>query len=109
MLQFGKIIRRKNMVTLENAPAHTAVSIVRIVQAPLPQVYSAFTEADLIGKWLADNAHIRAAVGGHLLLTWQGGQHVTGVYTMLEKNAHVAFSWRGVSDDQDASVDVLLS
>jgi uncharacterized protein YndB with AHSA1/START domain len=97
------------MVTLENAPARTAVSIVRTLQAPLAQVYSAFSERDPIRKWLADDAHLRAAVGGHILLTWQGGQHVSGSYSTLEKNAHVAFSWRGVSDDQDSSVDVQLS
>lgn len=97
------------MVTREAAPSRTSVSAVRVVQAPLAQVYSAFTERDPIRKWLADDANLRAAVGGHLLLIWQGSQHVTGVYTTLEKNAKVAFTWRGAGENQDSTVDMQLS
>jgi len=97
------------MVTLENAPVRAAVSAIRIVQAPLTQVYAAFTERDPLKKWLADDAHLRAAVGGHLLLTWQGGQHVTGAYTVLAKNEQVAFTWRGAGEAHESAVDVRLS
>jgi uncharacterized protein YndB with AHSA1/START domain len=95
------------MVTL-TAPAQTSITVNQTIQAPIAQVYSAFTERDPLKKWLSDDADIRAAVGGHLLLTWQGGPHVTGVYTALEKNEHVAFTWRGANDSHATTVDVHL-
>ena len=96
------------MVTL-TAPARTGVTVTRTIQAPVAQVYSLFTERDPLKKWLCDDANIRAAVGGHLLLIWQGGAHVTGVYTALEKNEQVAFTWRGANDSHETAVDVQLT
>jgi uncharacterized protein YndB with AHSA1/START domain len=95
------------MVTLA-APPRTGVTITRTIQSPIAQVYSAFAERDPLKKWLCDDANIRAAVGGHILLMWQGGAHITGVYTALEKNEHVAFTWHGTNDSHDTTVDVRL-
>jgi uncharacterized protein YndB with AHSA1/START domain len=96
------------MVTLAAPITETSVSAVRIIQAPIAQVYAAFAERDPIRRWLADEAEIRAAVGGHTLLTWQGGHFATGQYTALDKNEHIAFNWRAAGQAHDTSVDVRL-
>jgi uncharacterized protein YndB with AHSA1/START domain len=95
------------MVTLA-APAQTSIALTRKIQAPVAQVYSAFTERNPLSKWLSDDADVRAAVGGHILLLWQGGAHVNGVFTALEKNEHVAFTWSGANDSHETLVDVHL-
>ena len=79
------------MVTLEKVPART-LTLSRTIKAPIAQVYSAFTDRDAMTDWLADDARIRAAEGGHILLTWDGGRHAFGEYTTLEKEARVAFT-----------------
>ncbi|MEO8606807.1 MAG: SRPBCC domain-containing protein [Chloroflexota bacterium] len=96
------------MVTLA-APAQTNIAVTQTIHAPIAQVYSAFTERDPLKKWLCDDADVRAAVGGHILLTWQGGAHVNGVFTALEKNEQVAFTWRSANDNHETVVDVHLT
>jgi uncharacterized protein YndB with AHSA1/START domain len=90
------------------APERQAVSVARTFQAPVAEVYDAFTKRDSIRDWLSDGGEVRAAVGGHILLTWQGGAHVTGAYTALDKNERAAFSWRGLDDTQETQVEARL-
>lgn len=94
------------MLTVD-APAKTIV-VTRTLRAPVNQVYRAFTNTDVMKDWLADEARLNATVGGHLLLTWQGQGHAYGVYSILEENSHVAFSWRNGGEKDDSQIDVQL-
>ncbi|MBZ0277191.1 MAG: SRPBCC domain-containing protein [Anaerolineae bacterium] len=95
------------MVMLDAAPT-TTVSVTRSIKAPVTQVYQAFTNSDVMQNWLCDEAHVRGAVAGHLLLIWNTNFRVYGSYTALEENQRVAFTWRGTDESQDSVVEVTL-
>ncbi len=92
------------MTTLTAAPPLTCT-----IHAPAAHVYKSFTDSDWIHDWLCDDASVRAAVGGHLLLQWFPPRHAMGVYTALEPNQHVAFTLRYSDTDEEIHVDVTLT
>ena len=65
------------------------------VQAPIDQVYRAFTNATALREWLCDTATVDARPGGRVYLAWISNYFAAGVYTQLEPNALVAFTWAG--------------
>ncbi|MCB9453918.1 MAG: SRPBCC domain-containing protein [Anaerolineaceae bacterium] len=95
------------MVAIDT-PLTRTLTFTRTIKAPAEQVYSAFTDRDWIRDWLCDDAHLRVQVGGHLLLIWNPDQHVTGVYTALEANERVAFTWKSPDDAAESLVEVVL-
>lgn len=95
------------MVTLVEAPTKV-LSFTRTLKAPISQVYNAFTERDWYTYWFCDDAHVRKAVGGHILWTWNTGYHAVGTFIELAENQKVAFTWRGAGETADSLVEIML-
>jgi uncharacterized protein YndB with AHSA1/START domain len=81
-----------------------ALVYTRTVHAPLEKVYNAFLSRDTLYYWLCEDAHVRAEVGGHIVLLWGNGEDVIGRFKTLEKNRRIVFSWHE-PDGTEAEVD----
>ncbi len=79
------------------------------IQAPIEQVYRAFTNATALREWLCDTATVDARSGGRVYLAWISNYYATGVYTQLEPNALVAFTWAGRDDPAPTHVEVRMT
>lgn len=86
-----------------------ALTFTRAIRATPAQLYRAFTDRDGLRDWLCDDAHLRAAVGGHVLFFWGDPYVAVGRYTALEQDKRVAFTWRGQDDAQEATVNVEIT
>lgn len=91
------------MTTLTAAP-----TLTRTIHAPASQVYSAFTNQDWLHDWLCDEAHVRGAVGGHILLFWYPARHAVGQYTALEPDKHVALTLRYADSVDDIDIEITI-
>jgi len=79
------------------------------VQAPIEQVYRAFTNATALREWLCDTATIDARPGGRVYLAWINNYYAAGSYTNLEPNALVVFTWNGRDDPAPTQVEVRMT
>ncbi|MDX1990795.1 MAG: SRPBCC domain-containing protein [bacterium] len=92
------------------APIQTeeALRFSRTVNAPLEQVYQAFTDRDAIAYWFVDDAHLRPQAGGHFLLAWGTGYFATGTFAELEANKRIVLNWRGAGESTDSRIAIDL-
>lgn len=90
------------------AAAAQTLTLTRTLNAPVAQVYRAFTTVDGWNDWFADNTLLRAEVGGPLFFTWDTGYYASCVYTALEKDQQVAFKWRGAGETTDSHIEISL-
>lgn len=91
------------------ATSTNTLTFTRTINASATQLYTAFTDRDHLDNWLGDGAHLRLAVGGHLLTYWQDGNHMTGQYLELDSPTRLAFTWRLNSETHDSRVDVTIT
>lgn len=57
-------------------------------------LYEHFVAPDLLTAWWPQVAEIDVRVGGHMVLSWpELGWVVRGVYTAVEPNRHLGFTW----------------
>jgi len=82
------------------------LELTRMIQVPPAEVYYAFTQAAAWEQWCCDLAHVEPQPGGHLYICTEG-YCACGVYTALEENRHIAFTWHGV-DEPPTLVEVTL-
>lgn len=85
------------------------VTLTRTIQAPVPEVYKAFTDAAQLGFWFCNEAHARAQPGGHFLFVWNTGFYAMGSYTALEQDRKVVLNWRGAGESNDMTLIVSLA
>lgn len=81
----------------------------RTVQAPASEVFRAFTNSPALQTWLCNRAEVEPRRGGPIYLWWNKGYYASGVYTELEKDKAVAFTWRGANDPAPSEVRVAIS
>lgn len=79
------------------------------IQAPVDQVYRAFTNATALREWLCDTATSDARPQGRIFLAWNSGYFTTGLFTFVEVNAGLDFSWQGCGDPAATRVHVRMS
>jgi len=82
------------------------ITLIRSVQAPLSQVYAAFTSAEGWCAWCCETAEADARVGGRLHI-YTEGYNAYGEFTALEPDRAVAFTWDG-DKEPPMHVDVRL-
>lgn len=87
----------------------TVLTFEQTIQAPIEQVYRAFTNATALREWLCDTATVDARPGGRIYLAWISNYYAAGVYTQLELNALVAFTWAGRDDPAPTQVEVRMT
>lgn len=94
-----------------------SIRLVRVIDAPLDEVFRAWTDAAMIEQWLADHADADGYEGGGFRLQTEGdeddpGEHiVSGDYLLFKEDAHLRMTWnyRGPdtpANDYSAVVDV---
>ncbi len=79
------------------------------VQAPMRQVYQAFTNATWLREWLCEIATVNPKPGGHIFLAWNNGYYTAGSFTELVKDQLVAFNWQGRGEPAPTWVRVSIS
>jgi uncharacterized protein YndB with AHSA1/START domain len=84
---------------------HT-LEFTRTIQVPPAEVYYAFTQAVGWQLWCCDFAEVDLRTNGHLYICTEG-YCACGVYTALEENQRVAFTWHGI-DEPSTLVEVTL-
>jgi uncharacterized protein YndB with AHSA1/START domain len=92
----------------EEKPKQSIVS-ERTIPAPPAAVYRAFTNEVALRDWLCDAASVEARPGGRIYLWWDDGYYTGGIYTGLERNKSIAFTWRGPSEALATEVHVALT
>ena len=80
----------------------------RRLQAPVEEVYTAFTKAQALQQWLCSYAQVQAKEGGFLFLGWSSGYAAYGKYLRLKPNRKIKFTWQGRGDPKATRVNVSL-
>jgi uncharacterized protein YndB with AHSA1/START domain len=78
------------------------------IQAPISQIYLAFTNATALREWLCDIATIDPKPDGRIYLAWDSGYYTSGEYTETIPNEKVSFNWRGKGDPGRSCVDIII-
>ena len=95
--------------------ADVQLVIRRTVQAPISEVYRAWTDPALMQRWFAPGemtASVEADVrpGGHYRIAMRepdGTTHtVVGIYERIDMNTRLIFTWRWEGGDDDTRVQV---
>jgi uncharacterized protein YndB with AHSA1/START domain len=91
------------------ADASPALTIRRTFNAPRERVFTAFTDAALLQRWMgppgssASNVSFDARVGGEYRVTFTspayGEMTAKGVITALRRPEHLAYTWLWEEDD----------
>lgn len=81
----------------------------RIVNAPVEQVYRAFTNSTALREWMCASAQAAPRKGGRLYLWWESGYYTSGEFTALTPNKKVAFTWHGRGEPATTQVQVSLA
>jgi len=94
------------------APTQT-LTFSRTIAAPIEQVYQSFVNRDDICDWLCYNALMTPEVGEYLFINWYdrgavGQTHAYGVFTALDENTRVAFTWHDTVYAGETHVDFTL-
>lgn len=93
------------MLTKEKQPT---ITVERNVGVSPAEVYRAFTNEAALRDWLCNAAEVEARTGGRVYLWWDRGYYSAGVFTALERNKSVVFTWRGPRDPEATEVRVEL-
>jgi uncharacterized protein YndB with AHSA1/START domain len=99
-----------NGTTIEADPDLPVITIVRDFAAPADRVFRAWTDPELVTRWMGPNEvemkidRWDATTGGHYRYTvWQGGQEVAGFYGSFHEvrpseRLVWTFTWEGMPD-----------
>ena len=92
------------------------LTLRRVIDAPVERVYAAWTDPELLRRWLApgDASVARAvaevAVGGRFLIEMRGAEGrrwlVRGVYREVEPHRRLVHTWRWEGSDVETLVTV---
>lgn len=87
-------------------PGKIVLRFELFLQAPLTQVYRAFTNRIGFEEWLCDSASVRPQPGGRVYLSWNTGYASSGHFIKIEPHKKVIFTWRGPADPAATLVTV---
>jgi uncharacterized protein YndB with AHSA1/START domain len=88
--------------------ARTTITLEQRIEAPVSQVYRAFTNETALREWLCDGARAHPAKGGRVHLWWANGYYATGEYRKLVADQAVEFTWLGRGEPRETRVSVTL-
>ena len=91
----------------------TTITLTRAIDAPVDEVFRAFTDPAMLEQWLADHVDAQGFEGGSLRFEIEGDEDagdtvVSGDYLAFVEDAHLRMNWRyeGAQDRADAVVDI---
>ncbi|MCE7988368.1 MAG: PDZ domain-containing protein [Caldilinea sp. CFX5] len=82
--------------------SQATITLTRTINAPVEQLYRAFTNAQALREWFCDIATAQPRVGGAFYVAWNNGDALLGKYTAVEPNKKVGLYLRAM-DDTDRS------
>jgi uncharacterized protein YndB with AHSA1/START domain/uncharacterized damage-inducible protein DinB len=94
---------------IEMSPETQTISFDQFVKAPPAQVYHAFTNSTALRNWFSDVATISAHPSGRVYLFWNAGFFASGVYTDLQPDKEVAFTFFGRGYPTETQIKVTLT
>jgi uncharacterized protein YndB with AHSA1/START domain len=74
------------------------------VNAPLPDVWRALTEASLLSDWFDAEAELEPRVDGAVRFRFADGSELRGVVVVCDPPRHLSFRWRDVQVPGNAAV-----
>ncbi len=80
----------------------------RSLPASLPAAYFALTTPTGLRNWLCDECQADPQIGGRIFLWWKSGYYASGVFTELERDRRVSFSWFGREEPGPTEVRISL-
>lgn len=78
----------------------------QIIQAPLNEIYSAFSHAAGFSEWLCRVAQADVHKGGRYYLWWENGYYASGEFIDLIPGDRIIFSWHGRGEPGETKVKV---
>jgi len=95
--------------------SESQITLTRSIDAPVDDVFAAFTDPALLEQWQADEVEVEPFKGGHYRYTTEGdeddpGQHeVSGEYLEFDENKRLVMSWvyKPPGDDGDEAIYVV--
>jgi uncharacterized protein YndB with AHSA1/START domain len=78
------------------------------VKAPVEQLYFAVTNQPVLQTWLCNVAEIEAREKGRFFVWWNEGYYASGMFTKVEENKGVSFTWHGLGEPAPTKVDITL-
>jgi uncharacterized protein YndB with AHSA1/START domain len=84
------------------------IKVEQLVKGSPEYAYMAFTNSTVLREWLCDMATASARINGRIYLWWNGDYYSSGVYTALDPNKLVAFTWFGRGEPASTQVTVKL-
>ena len=92
-------------------PTKTTVDQVTFttdIQAPVSQVYEAFTNRDDASDWLGDDGEVRAEAGGFALYFRRDGWNAHGTFKEVIEHEKLVLTWHDGSDHPTTLLKVTL-
>ncbi|HNB51545.1 MAG TPA: SRPBCC domain-containing protein [Anaerolineales bacterium] len=80
----------------------------KTVHASPAVLYRAFTNAQGLQEWFGDVVEADARPGGRIYVWWNQGYYTAGLFSHLEQERKVEFSWRGLGEPALTHVKILL-
>lgn len=71
----------------------TVLRIETKLPAPRHAAYTCWTFANMLSHWLCERATVDLRTGGVLSLSWYRGHWASGIYSAVEPEQRLAFSW----------------
>ena len=88
---------------------NTVLTFKQAIEAPVADIYHAFTNAAGLQEWFADVVEADARAGGRFYCYWNDGYYTAGLYESLEENRKVVFTWNGLNEPSPTTVEVSLT
>ncbi len=88
--------------------ASSSIQISRGIAAPQHQVYQAFASPVAWEHWFSDYAEAELRVSGRLYFFWQTGHHASGIFTQIDENEKLVFTWQGRGESRETKVTITL-
>lgn len=86
-----------------------SLSIQKVVNAPIKEVFRAFTNATALREWLCDVATTDPRPGGRIYLYWNSGDYCAGTFTKYELDKQVEYTTMSNQDVKPIITRIALS
>jgi len=88
--------------------SQATIPLSRTIQAPVEQLYRAFTNAQALREWFCDSATVQPQVGGCFHVAWNNGDALLGKYTALDANKTIGLRLRAMDDTDRSTLTITL-
>lgn len=85
------------------------VRIETVVDNKPEHVYGAWTNEVMLNNWMCNTSHVDVRSNGYYSFYWQIGHFASGLYSAVEANKRLAFSWYGKGDPGETECDITFA